>query len=139
MGRWENSYHVGQSRNNSPERHLIAGVNRSAIDGPRLCIMHTCICEDVYVYARVFDTSAFLIRAENDSSANNDVTVDMYERQFLLNIRSHIATSIVTDFSHPLTVVLISPPSSFLLIQRHGFNTRGALFPMHRYHPCYGY
>lgn len=44
---------------------------------PRLCTVHTYmwyVC--IHICARVFDTSAFL-RAENDSSTNNDVTVDI--------------------------------------------------------------
>jgi len=57
MGWRENSYHVGQSGNNSPERHLIAEVNRSAIDAT---FAHRAyyVCECAYV----FDVSAFLQR-----------------------------------------------------------------------------
>lgn len=87
----------GQPGNNSSERHLIAGVNRSARSMPTF-VHRAYIYAYVSVCARVFDTSAFL-RAENDSSANNDVTVDIRETVSSQH-SSRVATPIVTDFSH---------------------------------------
>lgn len=53
MGWRENSYHAGQSGNNSSERHLIAGVNRSARSMPTFVHRaHTYV--DVCTYTHIW-------------------------------------------------------------------------------------
>lgn len=72
MGRRENSYHAGQSENNSSERHLIAGVNRSAIDAhvcapcidirARLCTRARARARIAYLICPPFDERRMILR-----------------------------------------------------------------------------